>query len=104
MGSAKRQGRAGQVKSFEPTATPRDERGSSVTPNTSSPSKFKTQKVGRSESGHVKVIKTFKNPKNVASGKKGGAATKASKAKLAKQQITHDPKADQGIMRAFRRK
>jgi len=73
-----RQARPGQVKTFEPTSTPRDERGSSVTPNKSSEPKWKSKKVRRSQSGHSKTIKTFKS----SGGKVGiasGGGTMATK-------------------------
>jgi hypothetical protein len=78
----------GIVKSFADITTPKDERGSSVTPNISSPAKFKQRKIGRSESGPVTIIKTFGRTKGqIAAQKKAAAAGKAAKASLKSKQV-----------------
>jgi len=74
-----KQARPGQVKTFEPTSTPRDERGTSVTPSGSSEAKWKQKKVRRSQSGHSKVIKTFKKSSGGKVGIASGGGTMATK-------------------------
>jgi len=74
----------GIVKSFQDIALPQDERGSSVTPNKSSFSKFKTRKIGRSESGHSIVVRSRGQ---LEAQRKAAASGKAAKASLKKQQV-----------------